>query len=138
MMASSSCLRSRDRARGIGYFELPVFGNEEDAADQFKTTSLQFGKDDARRLITGAASPTRRAEPGDQRAARSFFRCSAHAQRYFNILSAYGANEGLFADVGKGYLPKTRPRTASEYNQVAFAFRNSLQHIWTRSWRDRS
>lgn len=35
---------------------VPIFGNAEDAADQFATyIMLQFGKDQARRLITGAA-----------------------------------------------------------------------------------
>jgi len=37
-------------------FDIPVFGREEDAADQFATyVMLQFGDDRARRLITGAA-----------------------------------------------------------------------------------
>jgi hypothetical protein len=37
-------------------FGVPIFGHEEDAADNFATyTMLQFGRDQARRLITGAA-----------------------------------------------------------------------------------
>src|SRR5262249_2445837 len=37
-------------------FDIPVFGREEDAADQFATyIMLQFGEDRAHRLITGAA-----------------------------------------------------------------------------------
>ena len=37
-------------------FDIPVFGREEDAADQFATyMMLQFGEDRAHRLITGSA-----------------------------------------------------------------------------------
>lgn len=37
-------------------FEVPIFGNAEDAADQFSAyIMLQFGKEQARRLIGGAA-----------------------------------------------------------------------------------
>ena len=111
-------------------FELPVFGNEEDAADQFATyIMLQFGKDDARRLITGAAFAYERYVQNPQISAPLAAFSDVHAppaQRYFNMLClAYGANEELFADVvARGYLPKTRARNCKrEYNQVAFAFR---------------
>ena len=60
-------------------FAMPIFGNEEDAADQFATyVMLQFGKDDARRLITGAAYRLREicAEPGGERTAGSILRRS--------------------------------------------------------------
>ena len=58
--------------------QLPVFGNEEDAADQFATyITLQFGKDDARRLITGAAFAYERcSKPGSECAPHSVLRCS--------------------------------------------------------------
>jgi hypothetical protein len=112
-------------------FELPVFGNEEDAADQFATyIMLQFGKDDARRLITGAAFAYERYVQNPQISAPLAAFSDVHAppaQRYFNMLClAYGANEELFADVvARGYLPQTRARNCKrEYNQVAFAFRN--------------
>src|SRR5215813_14765609 len=37
-------------------FNVPIFGHEEDAADNFATfIMLQFGKGQARRLISGAA-----------------------------------------------------------------------------------
>ena len=110
-------------------FGLPVFGNEEDAADQFATyIMLQFGKDDARRLIAGAAFAYERYVQNPEISAPLAAFSDVHAapaQRYFNMLClAYGANEGLFADVvARGYLPKTRAKNCKrEYNQVAFAF----------------
>jgi Putative metallopeptidase len=112
-------------------FQLPVFGNEEDAADQFATyIMLQFGKDDARRLITGAAFAYERYVQNPEVSAPLAAFSDVHAspaQRYFNMLClAYGANEALFADVvQRGYLPKTRAKNCKrEYNQVAFAFRD--------------
>ena len=108
---------------------LPVFGNEEDAADQFATyIMLQFGKDDARRLITGAAFAYERYVQNPEVSAPLAAFSDVHAppaQRYFNILClSYGANEALFADVvARGYLPKSRANNCKrEYDQVAFAF----------------
>lgn len=114
--------------------ELPIFGNEEDAADQFATyVMLQFGKDDARRLITGAVfayeSYVQNPKVSAPLAAFADIH-AAPAQRYFNMLClAYGANETLFADVvARGYLPQTRARNCKrEYNQVAFAVRDLIR-----------
>ena len=82
----------------------------EDAADQFAAyIMLQFGKEQAHRLITGAAysykNYVQRAEVTAPLAAFS----DAHAppaQRFYNMLClAYGADSTLFADVvDKGYL----------------------------------
>ena len=60
---------------------VPVFGNAEDAADHFATyIMLQFGKDQSRGLITGAAySYKNRDEPGSDCAARSLLRRSRSA-----------------------------------------------------------
>ena len=97
-------------------FAMPIFGNEEDAADQFATyVMLQFGKDDARRLITGAAFAYERYVQNPEVSAPLAAFSDVHAppaQRYFNMLClAYGANEALFADVvERGYLPKTRAK----------------------------
>jgi Putative metallopeptidase len=114
-------------------FGLPVLGNEEDAADQFATyVMLQFGKDDARRLITGASFAYERYVRNPEVSAPLVAFSDSHAapaQRYFNMLClAYGADEVLFADlVARGYLPNTRARNCKrEYNQVAFAFRNLI------------
>jgi putative metallopeptidase DUF4344 len=131
-------------------FKVPLFGNAEEAADQFATyIMLQFGKEQARRLITGAAysykeyvlSPTVTAPLAAFSEAHA-----APAQRFFNLLClAYGADPTLFVDfVDKGYLPKDRARSCNrEYDQVTFAFRNLIgphidpqlaRHVLDETW----
>jgi len=99
-------------------FQVPLFGREEDAADQFAGyLMLHFGKDQARRWIEGAAYSAEEFMtnfgPMDNYA-------SVHGlpqQRFYNLLClAYGADPALFADVAnammskmdKGVLPKRR------------------------------
>jgi hypothetical protein len=109
--------------------ELPVFGREEDAADQLAAyILLQFGESEARRLIAGTAyayhidemkaDPCRSMEDYSQEH-------GTPAQRFFNVLCiAYGADTKLFADiVSDGYLPKARAEYCEEeYEQVQDAF----------------
>ena len=105
--------------------ELPVFGREEDAADQLAAyILLQFGESEARRMIGGTAyayrmdgkkiDPCRSIEDyADEH--------GTPAQRFFNVLCiAYGADTKLFGDiVSKGYLPKSRAEFCEEeYEQV--------------------
>ena len=107
----------------------PLFGREEDAADQFSTyIMLRFDKDEARRLILGNAyqykgdlsSPTvtvRQDKFADEH--------GTPAQRFYNVLCmAYGADPKLFGDVvAKGFLPEDRAVICErEYAQVAHAF----------------
>ena len=92
------------------YLSVPVLGREEDAADQFAAyILLQFGKDDARRLIAGvayayrvdASKPSTKKNPfADEH--------GLPAQRFYNVLcTAYGADQKLFADfVEKEYLSR--------------------------------
>src|SRR5262245_4911721 len=109
--------------------QVPLFGREEDAADQFSVyMMLKMEKDEARRLIMGTAYQYQ----GDVQSPtvtlplQKF--ADAHgtpSQRYFNVLClAYGADKELFADfVSKGLLPKERAESCEdEYNQVEFAF----------------
>jgi Putative metallopeptidase len=116
---------------GHAVFEMlriPVFGREEDAADQFSAyIALQFGRADARRLILGNAWQYRKdLEAGGPPPALKTF-ADTHgtsAQRFFNVLCiGYGADPKLFQDVvDKGYLPKERAEgCADEYRQVAHA-----------------
>jgi hypothetical protein len=117
--------------------ELPVFGREEDAADQLAAfILLQFGEAETRRLITGTAYAYDIDEKrtGQYRAKEDY--ADEHgtpAQRFYNILCiAYGANAKLFDDiVSKGYLPKTRAEYCDEeYEQVQDAFNKLvLPHI---------
>jgi hypothetical protein len=114
-------------------FNVPIFGNEEDAADQFSTyIMLHFGKEQARRLIGGAAHSYHRYVQNAQVTAPLVAFSDTHgapAQRFYNLLClAYGADAELFADVvEKGYLPKGRAFNCKrEYDHLAYAFRELI------------
>ena len=110
---------------------LPVFGREEDAADQVAAyIYLQLGYAEARRLITGTAyaflTEAINAEPPSS--LEDFAgEHSTPAQRGYNALClAYGADKKLFADFvskSKGHLPKERAESCEgEYERVQDAF----------------
>jgi hypothetical protein len=110
---------------------IPLFGREEDAADQLAAfLLLQFGKDVARRTITGTALFFRHMAESQQQDAVDF--ASVHglpAQRFYNVLCiAYGWDRDLFADfVRKGLLPQHRAAGCPwEYKQVAHAFKTLI------------
>jgi len=122
--------------------KVPILGREEDAADQVGAyIYLQFGKAEARRLISGTAynylknvansdeSPETRREFSEDFAESH----STPEQRAYNLLClAYGADPKLFRDaVGKGRLPKARAEVCpEEYEQVQDAFETLiLPHI---------
>jgi hypothetical protein len=105
------------------YLKVPLFGREEDAADQFAAyILLRFGKSDARRLIGGVAYAYQ-AEASVPSTKKNPF-ADEHglpAQRFYNVLCiAYGADPKLFADlVEKKYLPEERAEgCADEYAQI--------------------
>jgi Putative metallopeptidase len=113
--------------------KVPLFGREEDAADQVASyLTLQLGKDEARRQIAGTAyvymteAKAAKEPPALEKFANEH---GTPAQRFYNLLCiAYGADAKLFGDlVSKGYLPKERAEgCADEYTQVAFAFNKLL------------
>jgi hypothetical protein len=105
--------------------ELPVFGREEDAADQVAAYALlQFGESEARRLIAGTAHAYNMDERKIDQCRSMEDYADEHgtpAQRFFNVLCiAYGSDTRLFGDiVSKGFLPKTRAEYCEEeYEQV--------------------
>ena len=113
--------------------KIPLFGREEDAADQFSVyIMLRFSKDEARRLIVGNAYQYKGdlQSPTVSMALKKF--ADEHgtpSQRFFNVLClAYGADKNLFGDfVSKGYLPKERAEYCEdEYAQVAYAFQRLI------------
>jgi hypothetical protein len=121
--------------------DVPVFGREEDAADQFAAyIMLQFGKDRARRLIGGAAYSYAgfikgyKDKPNVTLPLLAF--SSNHGspeERFYNLLCiAYGSDATLFADVvEKEYLPQSRAKGCRyEYQVLAWAFRHEISpHI---------
>jgi hypothetical protein len=117
---------------GHAIFELlaiPVFGREEDGADQISVyLMLRFPKAEARRLILGNAYQYKADVAGHKLPLALEHFADEHgapAQRFFNVLCwAYGADPILFADlIPKGYLPAARAEgCADEYRQMTFAF----------------
>jgi hypothetical protein len=109
--------------------DLPVFGREEDAADQVAAYLLLLFKDsEARRLIT-ATVRTYGTEENKNDLCRPLEdyanEHSTPAQRAYNLMCiSYGADKKLFGNfVSKGYLPKERAEYCyEEYEQVEDAF----------------
>jgi hypothetical protein len=136
-------------------FYTPMFGREEDAADQLAAyLYLQLGEDEARRLIRGTAYNYLVVETNDEDSAQTveeFIEDSAEthslpAQRAYNLLCmAYGANPKLFADlVSNGRLPEDRLEfCVEEYEQVQQAYLDLIEphtdsalakEIFDKSW----
>lgn len=106
--------------------DVPIFGREEDAADQFAAyILLQLRQEEARRMIGGVALMFRN-QASLQKADLDAF-SGTHglmAQRFFNLICmAYGSDPMYFADfVDKGFLPKERARGCEgEYAQATHA-----------------
>jgi hypothetical protein len=116
---------------------VPIIGDAENGADHFSAyTMLQFGKDRAKDLITGAAYTYKKYVQGPYVTAPLAAFSDIHdapAQRFYNMLClAYGANPVLFAEFvekdSADYLPKGRARNCKrEYEQVTFAFNESIR-----------
>ena len=119
-------------------FNVPIFGHQEDAADNFATfVMLQMGKDQAKRLINGAAWAWRayvadyRTNPVVQEQLAGF--ASNHGQpqeRFYNLMClAYGADPTTFADLTKdGFLPPNRaPDCKYEYKTLVDAFDQEIE-----------
>jgi hypothetical protein len=114
---------------------VPMFGHQEDAADNFATyIMLQFGEGQARRLIGGAAWSWR-AYLGDYKKNPVVpTRLSAFAgdhglpqERFYNLIClAVGADHVGFADL-ENYLPASRaPHCSYEYQTLVRAFEKEI------------
>jgi hypothetical protein len=130
--------------------KLPVFGREEDAADQVASyIALHLGKEQARRQIGGIAYAYVTEATADKAPPKLQDFANEHgtpAQRYYNVLCiAYGADPEYFGQfVEKGYLPKDRAEgCADEFKQVQRAFEKLIaphldqrlaQKILSKSW----
>ena len=131
---------------------VPIFGHEEDAADNFATyIMLQFGQGQAHRLITGAAWAWR-AYLGDYKKNPVVpLRLSAFGgdhglpqERFYNLAClAFGADRFGFADLAN-YLPPARaPTCALEYRTLLRAFKKEItphidsetaRHVLDTNW----
>jgi hypothetical protein len=119
-------------------FHVPVFGHEEDAADNFATyVMLQFGEKQAWRWINGAAWAWRgyvadyRKDPVIQEKLVGF--ASNHGQpqeRFYNLMClAYGADPVTFANLtNSGFLPPNRAPTCKyEYKTLVRAINQEIE-----------
>ncbi len=116
------------------FLNVPLWGRAEDAADQFATyIMLLFGKQDARRLIGGAAYSYRNYVQNPKITVRLEAFSEVHGapmQRFYNLLCmAYGADRETFGDlVEKGFLPQARAKNCRvEFGEVNFAFQQTLR-----------
>jgi len=111
--------------------EVPLFGREEDAADQFSAyLLLHLGGDQAHALIQGVAFLGRRETReamGRQQLKHYADEHGLPAQRYFNLLcTAFGFDAKLFAEAA-GQLPGERAEGCDdEYAQLDNAFRKLI------------
>jgi hypothetical protein len=122
-------------------YDVPVFGREEDAADQFAAfIMLRFRGERARRLIAGAAYSFKEfvkdytATPDLTVPLRAF--SSNHGspeERYYNLLCVtYGSDPKEFAEVvERRYLPEMRASKCQyEFQMLRYAFRHEISpHI---------
>jgi hypothetical protein len=130
--------------------DVPLFGRPEDAADQFAAhVLLRIGKQDARKLIEGAAYTYKNYVKNPTVTVPVTAFADVHGapmQRLYNLICiAYGADRDMFADlVGGGYLPKERaPSCRVEFGELNFAFQRLiypyldpqlLNDVLSKSW----
>jgi hypothetical protein len=122
-------------------YNVPIFGRQEDAADQFATfVMLQFGGEKAHRLIRGAAfsymgfMKDLKDDPKVTRPLAAF--SSDHGspeERFYNLACiAYGYDPQIFhMVVDNGHLPQSRAKVCKyEYSNLRYAFRALIRpHI---------
>jgi hypothetical protein len=109
--------------------DVPVFGREEDAADEMASfLALQFSKEVARTVTRGYAyfwsvlgNPKEWSQFSDEHGTSS--------QRFYNTLClGYGGDPQTFKEfVDKSWLPKERAANcAAEYQQIKLAFEKTI------------
>ena len=124
---------------------VPLLGRPEDAADEFWTyMMLSFGKQDARRLIHGAAYGYKGYVRNPKVTVPLQAFSDAHGapmQRFYNLLCiAYGADQEAFSDLVdhqhlsetralfQGHLPEGRARGCRiEFGELNFAFQHLIK-----------
>lgn len=113
-------------------FDVPIFGREEDAADETASfLALQFNKDVARTLVKGFVYQWATEQDPAAAAPISAF-SNEHgtaSQRMYNALClAYGGDRQTFQEfVDRGWLPTSRAANCgAEFEQVKFAFETAI------------
>jgi Putative metallopeptidase len=116
--------------------EIPLFGREEDAADQLAALlMLQFGKEVAMTTIKGAFNVSHhmhadrlRKNKGQITPRQEADEHSIDIQRAYSYLClAYGKDPETFQELADRLLPRVRKANcANEYKQIAHAFRKTV------------
>jgi hypothetical protein len=113
-------------------FNVPVFGREEDAADETASfLAMQFNKDVERMLIKGIVYQWAVQKDPEASAPMSVYsdEHGTASQRMYNSLClAYGGDPQTFQEfIDKGYLPKARAANcANDFSLVKFAFETTI------------
>lgn len=135
-------------------FDVPIFGRQEDAADQFATyVMLQFGGERALRLVKGAAYSYRDFIKGYKEKPKVTLPLAVFSsdhglpeERFYNLACiAYGYDPKVFAEfVEKEYLPQSRAKKCDfEYSDIKYAFqqvigphldRQKVREMLDRKW----
>ena len=113
--------------------DVPLWGHPEDAADGFAIyMMLDLGKDDAARLILGAAYSYQNYMKNSNVCVPLIAFADIHdapMQRFYNLLCiAYGAHPELFGNlVAKANLPKNRADNCRhEFDEISYAFQHTM------------
>jgi hypothetical protein len=118
-------------------YNVPIFGRQEDAADEFATfIMLQFGGEKAHRLIRGAAYSYLRYIKALKDNPKVTLPLAAFSsdhgspqERFYNLgCIAYGYDPKLFHRIiDFGYLPQARAKVCKyEYSNLRYAFRTLI------------
>jgi hypothetical protein len=112
--------------------DVPVFGREEDAADQTASfIALQFNKDVARTIVKGFAYFWARQKDPAASASMSIWsdeHGQASQRMYSALCLAYGGDPQTFQEfIDRGWLPKKRAdHCDQEFNQLKLAFADTV------------
>jgi len=114
--------------------DVPVFGREEDAADEMASyLALKFNKDIERTIVKGFVYFwSRNKDPPSEVRGRTLFSDyhGTSSQRMYNALClAYGGDKETFQEfVDRGWLPKERAEhCAQEFAQLKLAFEKTIE-----------
>lgn len=114
-------------------FDVPVFGREEDAADEMASyMALKFNTDIERTIVKGFAYFWSRSKDPPSEVYRRTFFSDYHgtaSQRMYNTLClAYGGDRQMFQEfVDRGWLPKQRAdHCPEEFAQLEQAFEETI------------
>ncbi len=109
--------------------DVPVFGREEDAADEMASyMALQFNKDIERTIVKGFVYYWSRSKDPPSELFYSDVHATASQRMYNALCLAYGGDKSTFQEfVDRGWLPKKRAdHCEDEFAQLKRAFEKTI------------